>query len=106
MSVRRTALIFALATIGLSGAQAQTTSTFVGGEIGFVDRPVQSTLTRDAVRREFEAARANPAAPDGGKFVGGELGYVFPQHQVPHTPKPSWKKTDAERRLFLEQYPA
>lgn len=117
MSARRTALIFALATAGLSGAQAQSTSTFVGGEIGFVDSPVQSTLTREAVRQELRAFLNNPVAPDGGRFVGGELGYVYPQHayafqngqwvhtdKIAHNPEPSLKQTEAERRLFLEQY--
>jgi len=118
MSVRNTAVIFAFAALGgLSAAQAGTTSVFVGGEIGFVDRPVPSTLTREAVRKEFLAFRANPVAPDGGQFVGGEAGYIFPQHtyamvngqwvhtdKIAHNPKPSLKRTDAERRLFLEQY--
>ena len=51
MSVRKTALILALAAIGgLSAAQAN--SIFVGGEMGWVDRPVQSSLSPDAVRAE------------------------------------------------------
>lgn len=118
MSVRQTALVFALVTMGLSAAHAQSTSSFVGGEVGFIDGAVQSTLTREAVRQEFQASRSNPVAADGGQFVGGELGYVFPQHsyalqdgqwvctdQIAHNAKPSLNKTDAERRLFLEQYP-
>ena len=118
MSVRTIALILALvATGGLSAAQAGTASTFVGGEIGFVDRPVSSTVTRQAVVNEFLALRANRVAPDGGQFVGGEVGYIFPQHtyarvngewvctdKIAHNPKPSLNKTDAERRLFVEQY--
>jgi hypothetical protein len=117
MSVRKIAVIFALAaTGGLSAAQAD--SIFVGGERGWVDRPVSSTLTRAAVSKEFQAFRANPVAPDGGQFVGGEAGYIFPQHtyarvngqwvctdKIAHNPKPNLNKTDAERRLFLEQYP-
>lgn len=102
MSVRKTALILALAALGgLSAAHAD--SIFVGGEMGWVDRPVQSTLTSEAVRQEFLAFRRNPVAPDGGQFVGGEAGYIFPR-QITHNPKPSLNKTDAERRLFLEQY--
>lgn len=117
MSVRRTALFIAVATIGLSAAHAAGTNDWVGGEIGFVDRPVQSTLAREQIRKEFEAFRNSPVAPDGAEFVGGEVGYMFPQHtyarqkgswvrtdSIPHNPKPSLNKTDAERRLFLEQY--
>ena len=117
MSVRQAAFIVAMAGIGLSAANAQSTSTFVGGEIGFIDRPVQSTLTREAVRQELLTFRSNPVAADGGRFVGGELGYVFPQHsyarvngqwvhtdRIAHNPKPTLNKTDAERRLFIEQY--
>jgi hypothetical protein len=52
MSVRKTALILALAAAGgLSAAQAD--SIFVGGEMGWIDRPVQSSLASpDAVRAE------------------------------------------------------
>lgn len=51
MSVRNTALILALAaTGGLSVAQAD--SIFVGGEMGWIDRPAQSSLNADAVRAE------------------------------------------------------
>jgi hypothetical protein len=119
MSVRQTALILALAALGLSAAHAGTTSTFVGGERGFVDTPVQSTLTREQVRQELQAFQSNRVAPDGGQFVGGEAGYIFPAHtyarvngqwvctdKIAHNPKPSLNKTDAERRLFIEQYPA
>ena len=119
MSVRKTALILALAAMGLSAAHAGTGSTFVGGERGWVDGPVQSTLTREQVGQELQAFRSNPVAPDGGQFVGGEAGYIFPQHtyarvngqwvctdKIAHNPKPSLNKTDAERRMFLELYPA
>jgi hypothetical protein len=118
MSVRKTALILALAaTGGLSVAHAD--SVFVGGERGWIDRPVQSTLTTEAVRQEFLAFRSNPIAPDGGRFVGGEAGYVLPAHtyarvngewvctdKIAHNPAPNPIKTSAERRLFIEQYPA
>ena len=118
MSVRNTALVLALAaTGGLSAAHAE--GIFVGGERGWIDRPVQSTLTREAVRQELLAFRRNPVAPDGGQFVGGEAGYVFPQHtyarvngewvctdKIAHNPAPNPIKTDAERRLFIEQFPA
>jgi hypothetical protein len=110
-------MIFALAaTGGLSAAQAQ--SVFVGGEMGWVDRPVQSSLTRAAVTKEFQAFRATPVAADGGQFVGGEAGYVFPQHtyarvngqwvctdKIAHNPKPDPIKSGAERRAFVQQYP-
>jgi hypothetical protein len=118
MSVRKTTLILALAAIGgMSAARAD--SIFVGGERGWVDRPVASALRSEAVRQEYLAFRANPVAPDGGKFVGGEAGYIFPQHtyarvngewvctdKIAHYPKPNPIMTDAERRLFVEQYPA
>ena len=118
MSVRKTALILALAaTAGMSAAQAD--SIFVGGERGWVDLPVHSTLTREAVRQEFFAFRANPVAADGGRFVGGEVGYVFPQHtyarvngewvctdKIAHNPAPNAIKTDAEKQAFRRQYPA
>lgn len=49
----------------------------VGGELGFVDQPVASTLTREQVRQDFVAFRRNPILNDGATlFVGGEQGYV------------------------------
>jgi hypothetical protein len=118
MSIRKTALVLAVAaTGGLSAAQAG--SIFVGGERGWVDRPVQSTLAREAVRQEFLAFRVNPVAPDGGRFVGGQAGYIFPQHtyaringtwvctdKIAHNSPPNAIKTDAERQAFRQQYPA
>ena len=52
MSIRKTALILALAAIGgLSAAQAD--SIFVGGEMGWVDRPVPSSVvSAEAVKAE------------------------------------------------------
>jgi hypothetical protein len=51
MSVRKTALILALAAAGGFSA-AQADSIFVGGEMGWIDRPVQSSVSPDAVRAE------------------------------------------------------
>ena len=77
MSVRHTALAIAISTLGYSAAYAGTTSTFVGGEAGFVDHPVVSTLSREQVRQEFDAFRRNPVLNDGATvYVGGEQGYV------------------------------
>jgi hypothetical protein len=119
MSVRKTALVLALATMALPAAFAQTTSVFVGGERGWVDRPVQSTLSRDQVRNEFLQFRSNSVAADGGRFLGGEAGYVFPAHtyarvngqwvctdKIAHNPAPEAIKSNAERRAFQQQYPA
>lgn len=65
MSVRTTTLIFALAAIGgLSAAQAD--SIFVGGEMGWVDRPVQSSVSPDAVRAEAISSHR------GGTMLHGE----------------------------------
>ena len=120
MSVRQTALILALAATGLSTAYAGDDagwSSFVGGELGFVDPPVSSTLTREQVLKDLQAFRSNPVAPDGGRHVGGEEGYVFPQHtyaringewvctdKIAHNPRPSLEQTDEERRLYRELY--
>jgi hypothetical protein len=119
MSVRKNLFVLAAAALALPAALAQSTSVFVGGEAGWIDRPVASTLSRETVRREFLAFRANPVAPDGGQYVGGQAGYVFPQHtyarvngewvctdKIAHNPPPAAIKSDAERRAFARQYPA
>jgi hypothetical protein len=57
---------------------ANGSSIWVGGEKGWVDLPVQSTISRDVVRKEFEAFRRNPVMGDGARYVGGEIGYIYP----------------------------
>jgi hypothetical protein len=117
MSVRTSTIVLALATLALPAAFAQ--SVFVGGERGWIDQPVQSSLTREQVTNEYLAFRKNPVAPDGGQFVGGEMGYVFPAHtyarvngnwvctdKIAHNPAPAAIKTPAERATFQAQYPA
>ncbi|MCM2250736.1 MAG: DUF4148 domain-containing protein [Ramlibacter sp.] len=119
MSIRTHTIVLALASMALPAAFAQSASVFVGGERGWIDLPVQSSLTRDQVTREYLAFRKSPVAPDGGRFVGGEMGYVFPQHtyaringewvctdKIAHNPAPPAIKTPAERSAFLRQYPA
>jgi hypothetical protein len=119
MSARNTLLALALATMGVPAAFAQSAGVFVGGERGWVDRPVQSTLSREQVRSEFLQFRGNPVAADGGQFVGGEAGYLFPAHtyarvngqwvctdKIAHNPRPDAMKSGTERTAFLQQYPA
>lgn len=119
MSVRNTALVLTLATVAMPAAFAQSASVFVGGEAGWVDRPVQSTLTREQVRNEFMQFRGKPVATDGGRYVGGEAGYVFPAHtyarvngewvctdKIAHNPAPPAIKSESERRAYQQQYPA
>lgn len=119
MSVRKATLILAFAAMSVPAAFAQSNSVFVGGEAGWIDLPVQSTLTRDQVRNEFLQFRSNPVAADGGRFVGGEAGYVFPAHtyarvngewvctdKIAHNPPPAAIKSEGERRAFQQQYPA
>ena len=119
MSVRTSVIALALATIIAPAAFAQTASVFVGGEAGWIDQPVQSKVTRLQVASEYLQFRSNPVAADGGKFVGGEEGYVFPRHtlayqngrwvctdKIAHNPKPDAIKSTGERQLFQQQYPA
>jgi hypothetical protein len=79
---------------------------------------VQSRLTRQQVTSDYLAFRANPVAADGGQFLGGEVGYVFPQHtyayvngkwvctdKIAHNAPPPAIKSPAERAAFQAQYP-
>jgi hypothetical protein len=118
MLFRKTVVAFAFAAAFVPAAFANSGATWIGGETGFQDHPVQSTKSRAEVRNEYLAWRANPVTTDGGLAVGGEAGYVPPQHsyayqggklvhtdKIAHnTPKPSLEMTDAERRLFQELY--
>lgn len=119
MSVRSNTIIIALATLAVPAAFAQSAAVFVGGEAGWIDRPVQSSLTREQVTSAYLQFRSNPVAPDGGRIVGGEMGYVYPQHtyarvngewvctdKIAHNPKPDAIKSSAERQAFQQQYPA
>ena len=116
MSIRTSTIVLALAT---AAAPVFAQSVFVGGERGWIDQPVQSAQTRQQVTSDYLAFRSNPVAPDGGTFVGGEMGYVFPAHtyarvngqwvctdKIAHNPAPAAVKSNAERRAFQAQYPA
>jgi hypothetical protein len=119
MSVRKHIVVIALATLAAPAVFAQSASVFVGGEAGWVDRPVQSRLTPEQVRNEFLQFRANPLDASGGQVVGGEAGYMFPAHtyarvdgqwvctdKIAHNPAPAAIKSEGEQRAFQQQYPA
>lgn len=119
MSVRKSLIIFALAASGVTLAQAQNTSTWVGGEVGFVDGPALSTLSREQVRQDLQAFQAAPMAADGARHVGGEIGFVAEQHaytrvdgqwvcidNIAHNAKPASFKSEAEKQLVRQLYPA
>ena len=65
MSVRKSLFVLAVAAAALPAAFAQSASVFVGGEAGWIDRPVSSTLTREAVRLElnYRTVMGGPVAP-------------------------------------------
>lgn len=117
MKVRNITVILALAATA-STSFASGASTWVGGEAGWKDAPFVSSKTREQVKQEYLAFRANPQTADGGTMVGGEAGYVAPKHgiawrggqfvhtdQLAHnTAKPSLQMTDQERRIYNELY--
>lgn len=118
MSTRKLVMI-AAATVGMSAAMAAPPVTFIQGEIGYTDGPVQSSRSRQEVTDEYLAFRRNPVTADGGRHVGGELGYAYPQHThvfadgkwiatggIGHNPKPTAVMGASERRHFAEQYPS
>ena len=98
---------------------AQNTITWVGGEVGLVDGPARSSLSRAQVEQDMLAFRSAPVAADGARYVGSEIGYVSEQHayvrvdgqwvcidNIAHNAKLDSSKSDVERRLFLQLYPA
>jgi hypothetical protein len=118
MSVRTNVIALALAAAAVPAAFAQSSSVFVGGERGWIDRPVQSSTTREQVTSEYLQFAANPVAPDGGRYVGGQEGYVFPKHivglqdgklicfdKIAHNAAPA-TPSSAEMREFRQQNPA
>ncbi len=118
MLFRKTVFALALAGAAVPVAFANSGSTWVGGELGFETHAVQSTNSRANVQKELQAFRKNPVTADGGTLVGGEAGYIRPQHSyafqggklvhtdsIAHnTSKPSLAMTAAERRLYQELY--
>ena len=118
MSFRKTVFALALVSASIPAAFASSGSTFVGGENSFETHAMPGTKTRADVQKELLAFRKNPVAADGGTLVGGELGYIPPQHSyaanggklvhadsISHnTSRPSLAMTDTERRLYQELY--
>lgn len=117
MSVSKATFALVLAGAAIPAAFAGTGSTWVGGEQGFETHSVQSSLSRADVRQDFLAFRGNPVTADGGRLVGGEAGYVGPQHSyafvggrlvhtdtIAHnTPRPSLLMSAEQRRQMQEQ---
>lgn len=122
MSVRKIAIALAVAataTITAHAGPSTGTGTFVPGEIGYTDGPVQSVRSRQDVLAELQAFRVNPLAADGARYVGGEMGYAYVPHThvlrdgkwialsgIGHNPKPAAIMGASERRQFTELYPA
>lgn len=122
MSVRQFAIVLAVAATAATAAYAGPstgTGTFVQGEIGYTDSPVQSIRSRQDVLAELQSFRSNPLAADGARYVGGEMGYAYVPHThefrdgkwialsgIGHNPKPAAIMGDSERRQFTELYPA
>ena len=120
MNVRKTILALTVAAAAVPAAFA---NNFVGGEIGYDSHPVNSTVTREQLQREYQAFRAHPVLADGTVVLQGEAGYVSPNQgafadQIPARPHshvmgnmaaPASKSspapmTEAERRAYREQY--
>ena len=80
MSFRKT--VFALTLVGaaIPAAFATTGITQVGGEKGIESHTMPITKSRADVQKELAEFRKTPVGADGGIFMGGEAGYVAPQH--------------------------
>jgi hypothetical protein len=111
-------LAILLSALAITAAQANGVPQ-IGGKVGYEPPYVAGTKSIAQVRAELQAYQANPASADGVKFVGGEVGYVYPSaHRLGftdgklvhndalahNTPRPNWKKTQEERREFIEHY--
>ena len=72
MSIRKTLFAVAIAAAAAPAAFANTGSTWVGGEIGFVNHPTQAR-TRAEVQAELQDFLRN-----GGKVPSGEVGVYVP----------------------------
>ena len=79
MSFRTITTALVLAAAATPGAFAAT-STWIGGEAGFRESWTPSQVTREQVLQDLQAFKANPVDATGGRFVGGEQGYVPHQH--------------------------
>lgn len=118
MNIRKTVLVLSVAAAAIPAAYA---GNFVGGELGWDPHPVNSTVTREQLQREYQAFRAHPVYLDGTVMIQGEAGYVsanqgasvdtFPNgahtHVMGNVGAPAATVaplTEAERRAYREQY--
>jgi len=78
----------AVAAAFVPAAFADSGATWVGGEVGFVSHPVQSTTTREQVRAELKTFQR-----EGGQLARGELSLM---------PRESFQSTKTREQVRAE----
>ncbi len=119
MNARNITIAISLSSAAIASAFAADTGKFLNGELGYVPAPFHGTLTRDEVKRDLASFQQNPVTGDGSRFVGGEVGYVYPSHSyairdgklvhtdtIAHdTPRKSGRMTADQIDAFQNSYP-
>jgi len=118
MTIRKLAIATLLAGASVTAAFASQPLHWVGGEIGFVEHNTPSTVTREQVMQDYQLSRQSKFDSSGGMQLGGDGGYVGPQHsyavgggKIRHTDKiahntvkPDYQHSAAEHAYFSKTY--
>ena len=80
MKIRNLTFVAILAGASVTTAFAAQSLHFVGGEIGFVEHPISSNLTRKEVQQELQLARQNKIDSTATVPLSGNRSYISPSH--------------------------
>ncbi len=109
----------ALAALAVPAAFASSGTTLVNNEAGVRSHAMPASgKTRAQVLDELEAFKKNPISADGGRYVGGEAGWVYVDHKFDlrggrlvhadsidhHAPRPNPTMTPQERDQYRQLY--
>lgn len=118
MIIRNLAIATLLASASVTSVFASHSLHWVGGEIGFIEHNIPSTVTRAKVMQDYQLSLQSKVDGSGGIQLGGDAGYLEPRHsytvadgKLRHTDsishkaaKPEYQHSATEHVVFSETY--
>jgi hypothetical protein len=118
MNIRNLAIATLFASASATSVFASQSLHWVGGEIGFIEHNIPSTVTRANVMQDYQLSLQSKVDGSGGIQLGGDAGYLEPRHfytvadgklrhtdSISHkTAKPEYQHSATEHVVFSETY--